>query len=303
MKILTIFTPTYNRAYTLPRLYHSLLKQDTSIFEWLIVDDGSTDNTRQVVEGWIKEGKVDIRYIYQQNAGKMQAHNRGVEESRTDLFLCCDSDDWMADNSVKAAVDFWLNHTTGDNAKELPPLCGMISPKELKNSGYDSMATMPKNLNYTTLDGLYKLGYKGETALMFITDVIRHYPFPKIEGEKFITEKYIYNQLDRKYQLLVYPEYYNICEYQEDGYTSNAKKNALKNPLGCALYLKQDIEFAGKAANWQIYSYMAYRMLGHKNPFDMKGYKHKEFILFPRSIIKLVQFIIQLNKVNKKYNG
>ena len=299
MKILTIFTPTYNRAYTLPRLYQSLLKQDTSIFEWLIVDDGSTDNTHQLVDSWLMEGKLDIRYVYQQNSGKMQAHNRGVEECRTKMFLCCDSDDWLEDYSVKSAVDFWLDHTTGDKAKNLPPLCGMISPRKMVNSE-DSFAKMPKSLRFTTLDGLYMLGYKGETALMFITDVIKQHLFPKIEGEKFITEKYVYNQLDRKYQLLVYPEYYNICEYQTDGYTCNALKTALKNPLGCALYLKQDINFSVKAANWQIYSYMAYRMLGHKNPFDLNGYRLKTLILFPRSIVKLIQFLIQLKRINMK---
>ena len=299
MKILTIFTPTYNRAYTLPRLYQSLLKQDTSIFEWLIVDDGSTDNTQQLVDSWIKEDKLDIRYIYQQNSGKMQAHNRGVEECLTTLFLCCDSDDWLEDNSVKSAIDFWLEHTAGNKAKPLPPLCGMISPKKMINSK-DPFTKISNNLRFTTLDGLYKLGYKGETALMFITDVIKQHMFPKIEGEKFITEKYVYNQLDRKYQLLVYPEYYNICEYQKDGYTCNALKNALKNPLGCALYLKQDIYFSGRAANWQIYSYMAYRMLGRKNPFDMHGYRLKALALFPRSVIKLIQFLVQILLIKMK---
>lgn len=292
MKILTIFTPTYNRAYTLTRLYQSLLKQDTSIFEWLIVDDGSTDNTKQLVDSWIKDAKLDIRYIYQQNAGKMQAHNRGVEECQTKMFLCCDSDDWFEDYSVKLAIDFWLDHSAGDKAKNLPPLCGMISPRKIINID-NSSAKIPENLRFTTLDGLYKLGYKGETALMFITDVIKQHLFPKIECEKFITEKYVYNQLDRKYQFLVYPEYYNICEYQNDGYTRNALKNALNNPLGCALYIKQDINFSDKAANWQIYSYMAYRMLGRKNPFDLNGYRLKAFILFPRSIMKLIQFFIQ----------
>ena len=227
MKQLTIFTPTYNRAYSLPRLYDSLLKQDTSLFKWLIVDDGSTDNTKELVDGWISEGKLEIKYMYQKNAGKMAAHNLGVKECDTELFLCCDSDDWMAENSIKTALDFW-------NAYQ-KELSGMVGPRDKKKSETNSLETLPKNEKTDTLSGLYKKGYFGETALFFKTSVIRQYPFPVIDGEKFIPEGYVYRQLDDKYELLIYPAYCMDCEYQTDGYTNNGLKLKIKNPKSSLL--------------------------------------------------------------------
>ena len=227
MKQLTIFTPTYNRAYTLPRLYESLLKQETSLFKWLIVDDGSTDNTKELVDGWIREGKLEIKYMYQKNAGKMAAHNLAVKECDTELFLCCDSDDWMAENSIKTALDFW-------NAYQ-KELSGMVGPRDNKKSETNSLETLPKNEKTDTLSGLYKKGYFGETALFFKTSVIRQYPFPVIDGEKFIPEGYVYRQLDDKYELLIYPTYCMDCEYQTDGYTNNGLKLKIKNPKSSLL--------------------------------------------------------------------
>ena len=236
MKQLTIFTPTYNRAYSLPRLYDSLLKQDTSLFKWLIVDDGSTDNTKELVDGWIREGKLEIKYMYQKNAGKMAAHNLGVKECDTELFLCCDSDDWMAENSIKTALDFWnayqkeLSGMVGPKRLHQKELSGMVGPRDNKKSETNSLETLPKNEKTDTLSGLYKKGYFGETALFFKTSVIRQYPFPVIDGEKFIPEGYVYRQLDDKYELLIYPAYCMDCEYQEDGYTNNGLKLRVNNP-------------------------------------------------------------------------
>lgn len=236
MKQLTIFTPTYNRAYTLPRLYESLLKQDTNLFKWLIVDDGSTDNTKQMVDDWVKDGKLEIRYVYQKNAGKMAAHNLGAKECDTELFLCCDSDDWMVDNSIKPALDFWnayqkeLSSMVGSKVMHQKELSGMVGPRENMKAESDALDTLPKDEKTDTLSGLYQKGYEGETALFFRTSVIREYPFPIIEGEKFIPEGYVYRQLDDKYELLIYPAYCMDCEYQTDGYTNNGLKLRVNNP-------------------------------------------------------------------------
>ena len=245
MKQLTIFTPTYNRAYTLPRLYESLLKQETSLFKWLIVDDGSTDNTKELVDGWISEGKLEIKYMYQKNAGKMAAHNLGVKECDTELFLCCDSDDWMAENSIKPALEYWNNYQkelsgmVGPKLIHQKELSGMVGPRDTASKNYDSLSTLPKNIKIDTLYGLYNKGYVGETALFFRTSIIKKYPFPEIEGEKFIPEEYIYRRLDEKYKLLVYPHYCMDCEYQADGYSNNIRRLKLKNPKG---FLLNDID-------------------------------------------------------------
>ena len=239
MKI-SILTPTYNRANLLDKLYASILINSNNCsdceVEWLVMDDGSTDKTKKLVDGWISEGKLEIKYMYQKNAGKMAAHNLGVKECDTELFLCCDSDDWMAENSIKTALDFWnayqkeLSGMVGPKRLHQKELSGMVGPRDNKKSETNSLETLPKNEKTDTLSGLYKKGYFGETALFFKTSVIRQYPFPVIDGEKFIPEGYVYRQLDDKYELLIYPAYCMDCEYQEDGYTNNGLKLRVNNP-------------------------------------------------------------------------
>ena len=107
MKTLTIFTPAYNRARTLPRTYESLLRQTCKDFEWLVIDDGSTDGTRELVEDWIKEKKIPIRYIHQKNQGMHGAHNTAYRNISTELNTCIDSDDYMPDDAVEKIVRFW----------------------------------------------------------------------------------------------------------------------------------------------------------------------------------------------------
>ena len=110
MKKLTIFTPTYNRAYCLPELYESLLVQNKEDFVWMVVDDGSTDETKKIIDKWICDGKINIIYIYQQNSGKMSAHNRAVKECNTELFMCLDSDDKLTDGAVHKIEKYGNQH-------------------------------------------------------------------------------------------------------------------------------------------------------------------------------------------------
>ena len=107
--LLTVCTPTYNRAHTLPRLYESLVRQTSQDFEWLVVDDGSTDNTRELVDGWVAEGRIRIRYVYKENGGKPSAHNLGVRLAAGELFFCVDSDDYLTDNAVELILSAWEN--------------------------------------------------------------------------------------------------------------------------------------------------------------------------------------------------
>ena len=111
---ITVFTPTYNRAYILKNLYESLMRQTVQKFEWLIVDDGSTDETADLVATWQKENKISIRYLKQRNGGKQRAHNKGVEECKTELFVCVDSDDYIAECSIESILKTWKNMINDD---------------------------------------------------------------------------------------------------------------------------------------------------------------------------------------------
>lgn len=260
MKLLTIFTPTYNRAYILPELYRSLCKEPSDSFIWLIVDDGSTDNTQELVENWQRENLIEIVYFKQENGGKMRAHNKGVELCTTPLFFCIDSDDQIATGAVEKILE--THQTLRDDE-----FLGGIAAKKLIINKLASKDLPDKKRS--TLHNVYASGFKGDTSLVFKTDVLKEFPFPEIDGEKFVTEGYVYDQIDQKYELLILNEYLMRCEYQEDGYTFNADSLYLKYPKGWALYFSQYYKFYAKSMRDRI-KYMGYYVsmrLIAKTPF------------------------------------
>ncbi|MEG0559839.1 MAG: glycosyltransferase family 2 protein [Muribaculaceae bacterium] len=228
---LTIFTPTYNRAYILPSLYESLCAQSTKKFIWLIVDDGSTDNTETLINKWIKENIISITYIRQNNGGKMRAHNRGVLEAKTELFLCVDSDDHLNDiNDVQCILNKWNEVNNNIN------IAGIIAYKLINNI---IEYTFPKDIKLTPLNKLYQKGFIGDTTLVYRTDILKNHLFPEIDGEKFITEAYIYDQIDQKYIMSLFHRAIIKCAYLNDGYSKNAIKLKKDNPIGWFLYYNQ----------------------------------------------------------------
>lgn len=238
--LLTIFTPTYNRAQFLEPLYKSILSQpQRENFEWLIIDDGSADNTKEIVENFICENLINIRYVYQENQGKMQAHNTALKEARGRWFFCMDSDDVMAEDSLG-----WF-YENQDKYFSEGKLAGILSYKKVLNSPYGEVNYMPvadgTRMSLTKLRK--KAGFKGEPIVFFKIDVLRLYPFPKVEGEKFIPETIVFDQICRKYEYVVFDKYFQIGVYQETGYTFNIFKLQLKNPKGTALSCNQTAKF------------------------------------------------------------
>lgn len=233
-KTVTIFTPSYNRAYTLVNLYESLVNQTSKEFTWLIVDDGSDDNTYELVKEWIKEAKINIKYIYQINSGKHVAHNNGVCNCETEYFFCVDSDDYLLENAVQ---DILYDIKRINNID----IAGIVSLK-LNESRKPVGTFFPKDIRYSNLSDLYeKYKFRGDTALIFKTSVLKQYPFPLIKGEKFIGEEYIYSQIDAKYKLYISEKSYYICQYLEDGYTANMFKLIAQNPKGYMILKKMKL--------------------------------------------------------------
>lgn len=236
--MLTVFTPTYNRAYTLPRLYDSLIKQTNKDFEWIVVDDGSTDDTEGLVKSWTEEKKINIRYFRQDNQGKMIAHNKGIDEAKGELFVCVDSDDYLTENAVEVISKKWME------VKEIKGCVGIVGGRYKKN-GQPIDTYMPKNVEFSNLQDLQvKYKYKSDTILIYKTKIIKKYKFPKIEGEKFIPEGYIYNQIDQEGKLAIISEGIYICEYLPDGYTTNVAKIIMNNPKGYILAAKVKLKTA-----------------------------------------------------------
>jgi len=232
MRTLTVFTPTYNRAYCLHLVYESLVRQTSRDFEWLVIDDGSTDQTEELVARWISENRIPIRYYRQENQGMHGAHNAAYERIETELNVCIDSDDYMPDDAVEKIVTFWKMYGSGR-------VCG-IAGLDSYTDGTIVGTSFPDGLRVSTLYDLYhKHGVTGDKKLVYRSELTRRYPYPLFEGEKYVGLAYKYHMLDREYPLLLLNEVLCRVEYLPDGSTRNMLKQYRNNPRGFAFYRKQ----------------------------------------------------------------
>lgn len=237
---LTIFTPTYNRAATLHLCYESLCRQTCRDFTWLIIDDGSTDGTRELVDGWKKEGRVPITYHYQGNQGMHGAHNAAYRLIDTELNTCIDSDDYMPDDAVEKIVTFWQQHGSSEVA-------GIIA-LDVDFNGQMIGTKFPDGIERTTLGGFYNHGGRGDKKLIYRTEVICNYPeYPLFKGEKYVSLAYKYELIDQDYELLVMNEPVCRVNYQPDGSTMNMFRQYIRNPQGFAFIRRQSMVLAPTA--------------------------------------------------------
>lgn len=227
---ITIFTPTYNRARTLTRLYESLLCQTSTNFEWLIVDDGSTDNTEDIITQFQTNSSFAVVYYRQLNYGKHIAINRGLDIAKGELFFIVDSDDWLRDNAVERIV-FHYTQIKGNN--QFAGVCGLkVFENGEKVGGECDFGVLECN----SLDFRYKFHVKGDMAEVFITDILRKFRFPTTLGEKFCPEALVWNKIAIHYKLRYFYEKIYFCEYLPDGLTAKITKLRIKNPINSCTY-------------------------------------------------------------------
>lgn len=228
MKKLTVFTPTYNRAFCLGNCYVSLINQTSKDFKWLIIDDGSSDNTKALVASWIKENKIEIQYQYQANQGMHGAHNTAYELIDTELNVCIDSDDFMPNNAVKLILDFWEQFGNDTVAG----IVGLDGNKQGEIIG----TPFPNDVKNATLIDLYeKHKVTGDKKLVLRTEITNKYPpYPLFKGERFVPLGYKYLLIDQDYTLLTLNEILCTVEYLPDGSSLNILKQYKKNPKGFA---------------------------------------------------------------------
>lgn len=238
MKLITVFTPTYNRAYTLPQLYHSLCRQTCKDFVWSIVDDGSSDDTSAIIEQWRADKEIEIVYTRQANGGKMRAHNHGVRLCSTPLFVCVDSDDFVADTFVEEIRSYWPQIQSDKT------LAGIIAYKSIQNEKGEFLVRCSFPLQgRSSLNNLYKNGFFGDTTLVFKTEIIRQHPFLEVDGEKFSKECYAYDQIDQEHEYLLAEKAWTLCTYMPDGYSQDERNLFKNNPHGMALVYNQKAKF------------------------------------------------------------
>ena len=232
-KLLTVFTPTYNRRNTLPDTYESLRAQNCKDFVWLIVDDGSSDGTEKMVREWQKQDNgFEIRYIYKENGGMHTAHNTAYEAIDTELNVCIDSDDMMAPGSVAAIKEFWESVRDKGYA-------GIIGLDAYRSSGEVVGKGFPEGLRETKLYEYYANGGSGDKKLVYRTDVVREYPpYPVFPGEKYVGLVYLYRLIDQKYTLAVLDRILCEVEYLPEGSSRNMFRQYVRNPQGFAFWRK-----------------------------------------------------------------
>lgn len=233
MKKITVFTPTYNRAYILRQCYNALIKQTCKEFVWMIVDDGSNDDTRQIVESFIKEKKICIRYIYQKNQGKYKATNNAIKNCKTELFAFVDSDDFYKDDTVEIMLKTWDKYKKNNIAGIVGRRCDKNNKIIGNLNDFES-----RIINFTTL--VSKYNYYGDTCRVYKTDILLKNIYPEID-EKFIPENVLFGKIDEKYNIYFLNEALSVSEYLDDGYTNSYKKLLLNNPNGYRLSLIQSI--------------------------------------------------------------
>ncbi len=254
---ITVFTPTYNRAYIIENLYRSLQRQTFRDFEWLIVDDGSTDHTDAVIAQWQKEGNdFPIRYYKKENGGKCRAINYGVDRAEGLLFFNVDSDDYLLDDALEK-IALWESTLPKDKK-----FCGVVgnlgtSPTETPNTPwpetYRDASLLERYTEYTDRP------IDGERAWVFYTDIQKAYKYPEIEGENFITPAVTWNRMAHDgYLVRIYDDIIWVYEYQPDGLTMSGNKRFLERPQGHGLWLREKAEFIGTPLKDRLKMYYSF---------------------------------------------
>ena len=233
--MITIFTPTYNRGYCIKKLYESLKVQTLKSFEWIVINDGSSDNTDELFNEWMSENnEFPIIYRKVQNGGKHRAINNAVNMASTDAFFIVDSDDYLLRNAIEKAEN-WFDQVYNDESfAGVSGLRGKNQEKPIGGFGkFDGEFVDCTNIQRNTYNLL------GDKAEIFKTNVLKKYPFPEFENENFIPEAVVWDKIAKDgYKIRWFNEIIYITEYLEDGLTAASNIKCMENPRGFLEYLR-----------------------------------------------------------------
>lgn len=226
-KKITVFTPSYNRGKLIHRCYKSLLRQTNQNFKWLIIDDGSTDDTKKIVDEWIKEEKIEIQYIYKENGGLHTGYNMAIEHIDTELSVCIDSDDWLPDDAIENIIKIWEEKKSDDIAG----LIGLDYTSDGKLIG----DILPDQEKIAPIKLLASKNNRGDKKYVVKTSLYKQVaPMPVYEGEKNFNPHYMILKLSANYKFLAVNKPFCIVDYQEDGMSANIFKQYINSPKSFA---------------------------------------------------------------------
>lgn len=220
--MLSIITPIYNRACLLPRIYDCLCSQSSKDFEWIIVDDGSTDNVRAVFEKMQPE-EFTVRLFQKVNGGKHTAVNMGIKEAKGELTLILDSDDELPEDAVATVSDAYK---TIEGAANFAGVCGYMAHRDGRIIGLPLVEA-----DFSEIELRYRYHVYGDMCEVFRTDVLREFPFPELKGERFCPESLVWNRIARKYKLHVFPKVIYLRDYIDGGLTDNIVRIRMQSPI------------------------------------------------------------------------
>ena len=275
MKI-SVLTATYNRANLLDKLYASLLINSNNCqsieLEWLIMDDGSTDETKKVCQNYMLENLINVKYFYQENQGKMKSINNLIEKATGDLIIECDSDDYFTKDAFKTIL------AALSKCEDMRNIYALVFLKYDQNGNNMGNNFLKDEFQSTMFDLYFKEGITGEKALVFNAKIRKNFKYELEKDEKFITEARMQHKMDLQYEVVCFNKPIMICEYKKDGYTKNINKQFTKSPYGYYEYFKEIFNQDMRAVTLQkrMYVYKHYILFsiltGEKHPIkNVKG--------------------------------
>lgn len=285
MSLVAVVTPSYNRSELLKNVYKSLTRQTSKNFKWYIIDDGSSDDTKEVCELFIRENKIKIEYLYKQNGGKHTAINRAMEIVKEELVLILDSDDELTIDAIKTIEQDYESINLNET------ICGLgyLKLKKGTKENVGKYYTKDENID-TFINERYNNNVYGDKCEVFKTEILKKYPFPEFKGERFLSESVVWCDIALKYKMKFINKGIYLCEYMQGGLSDGVQKTLFKNPKGAAAcYLKMTTKpFKFKYKVKYTIAFITYSFAAHislKKQYKNVNSKLLFFLLVPISFM------------------
>ena len=239
MKTITVITPSYNRAHTLPKCYISLKEQTSSDFVWLIIDDGSVDETEKLVSKWKSDrNNFQIEYVKKENGGKASALNLAFDTVETPYVCILDSDDYLINTAIESFLHEKELADTDENC------CGLMAFRHNEDGTVMGGKSIPTEKGQITMIDILNSDVHTELFCFYKVKALNNLRFPSFPNEKFVSPQWLDYELSRRYYFVPSDKQYCICVYISDGLTRNKRKVIIKNPHGYTAVKRQSFEFS-----------------------------------------------------------
>lgn len=240
MPLITVFTPAYNRARFLDDLHAGLEAQTFKDFEWIVVDDGSSDETPEVMDAIMRESALEITFFRQENGGKHRAINKGVELAKGELFFILDSDDCLPMKSLEIVAETYegIQHKT-----EVCGVCGLMQHRD--GTLISIIPPVHPYVDCSSIEMRHKYHVSGDIKEVFKTTVLKQFPFPEITGERFCPEMLCWNRIAKNYRLRLIDRVIYTADYLDDGLSAKIVKIRQTSPIATMMTYAEHVTYEG----------------------------------------------------------